>query len=263
MNAPRASRNKHCVDTPSIMRLRNYFVVLPFSSLARLKRSCCALYLLHCASSSLRRRSARLLSQNLLVGIGGGSFRRTASLGPTLTVITASTTAMMGQTTSNTFTYEGILPPPNARSRASRLISGDRSHPQLGQHSKKLGIIASQPKHFSSVASSDIETSQENQCHVDYAACRFSYPQRGQASKKLGIGMRHSAQSFSPGSRLHFRCAYGSEPQFAQGSSNFPVLILAPQQVQNVPAEYIPIDHPPKKCSFIIYRQTKQHLLIA
>ena len=78
----------------------------------------------------------------------------------------------------------------------------------------------------------------------DYAACRFSYPQRGQASKKLGMGIRHSAQSFSPGSLLRFRCAYGSEPQFAQGSSNSPVLILAPQLVQNVPPEYIPIDRP-------------------
>ena len=87
-------------------------------------------------------------------------------------------------------------------------------------------------------------TKQSGMRQRDYAVCRFSYPQRGQASKKLGIGMRHSAQSFSPGSRLRFRCAYGSEPQFAQGSSNFPVLILAPQQVQNVPAEYMPIDHP-------------------
>ena len=151
--------------------VENYFVVLPFSILACLKRSCsarffssrscCALYANHCSSRARRRRCANLPSNPTRVGIGGGLFRTTTSrslcLGRTATVIPANTTEMMGQTTNNTFTYAGTLPPPIARRRASRLSSGTRSHPQLGQHSKKLGISASQPKHFSSVGSSDIE----------------------------------------------------------------------------------------------------------
>ena len=164
----------------SMSSVENYFVVMPSSSLACLarsrsarffaRRSCCALYINHCDSNSCRRRLARLPSKNLCSGIGGGFLRMIASgsycpdchCGDNATAITATTRTIKGVPSIRTLTLVGSECTPIARSRASRLSSGDRSHPQLGQHSKKLGINASQPKHRSSVDSSDIETPPRN-----------------------------------------------------------------------------------------------------
>ena len=164
--------------------VKNYFVVVPFSSLACLKRSrsarffssrsCCALYKSHCDCNSCRRRYARLPSKPLLGGIGfegllsmtaSGSYRPDAHCGEYATEIAATTRTIKGVPSIRTLTRVGSECIPAAGRRASRLSGFGLSHPQLGQHSKKLGIIASHPQHFPSVESSDIEHPQEMQFH--------------------------------------------------------------------------------------------------
>ena len=164
--------------------VENYFVVLPFSILACLKRSCsarffssrscCALYANHCDCNSCRRRYARLLSKPPPGGIGSegllsmtasGSYRPDRHCGEYATEIAATTKTIKGAPSIRTLTRVGSECIPAAGRRASRLSGFGRSHPQLGQHSKKLGIIASQPQHFSSVELSDIDHPQEMQFH--------------------------------------------------------------------------------------------------
>ena len=168
----------------SFLWRENYFVAVPLSTLACLKRCCsarffssrfcCALYACHCDCNSCRRRYARLPSKPPLAGIGSegllsmtasGSYRPDAHCGEYATVIAATTRTIKGVPSIRTLTRVGSECIPAAGRRASRLSGFGLSHPQLGQHSKKLGIIASHPKHFSSVGSSDIDHPQEMQFH--------------------------------------------------------------------------------------------------